>query len=307
MSKRTPDSKGRALLGLGLAAGVVTGLATWRRLTARRYTLPRGAHGEPGTAVITGASSGIGAAFARRLAASGYDLILVARREDRLTVLARELEQRHPIQAEVLVADLANEEDVESVERRVVQLDNLAFLINSAGFGTSGKFASSDLTKQIKMIEVHVLASVRLSRAALPAMIARQTGAIINLSSVISFLPAPGNVTYCATKAYLNVFSQALQAELSGTGVQVQALCPGFTHTEFHDSPELAAFDDHPIPEALWMSADDVVSHSLECVRRNNVICVPGFKNRWMGAALRQPLVARLLQLWFRSMGNTWG
>jgi len=307
MSNGTPDSKGKVLLGLGVAAGVVTGLAAWRRLIVRRYPLPRSARGEPGTAVITGASSGIGAAFARRLAASGYDLILVARREERLTALARELEQHHPIQVEVLTADLASKEGVESVERRVAQLDNLAFLINSAGLGTSGKFASSDLTKQIQMIEVHVLASVRLSRAALPAMIARQAGAIINLSSVVSFVPAPGNVTYCATKTYLNVFSQALHTELGGTGVRVQALCPGFTHTEFHDSPEFAAFDDLRIPEALWMSADEVVSHSLECVRRNNVICVPGFKNRLMGAALRRPLVAWLLQLWFRSVGNTLG
>ena len=307
MSKRTPDSKGRALLGLGVAAGVVTGLAAWRRVIVRRYPLPRSTRGEPGTAVITGASSGIGAAFTRRLAASGYDLILVARREERLTALARELEQHHPIQVEVLTADLARKEDVESVERRVAQLDNLGFLVNSAGFGTSGKFASSDLAKQIQMIEVHVLASVRLSRAALPAMIARQAGAIINLSSVVSFVPAPGNVTYCAAKAYLNVFSQALHTELGGTGVRVQALCPGLTHTEFHDSPEFAAFGCRRIPEALWMSADEVVSHSLECLRRDKVMCVPGFKNRLMGAALRQPLVAWLLQLWFRSVGNTLG
>jgi short-subunit dehydrogenase len=305
MSNGTPDSKGKVLLGLGVAAGVVTGLAAWRHLIARRYPLPRSARGEAGTAAITGASSGIGAAFARRLAASGYDLILVARREERLTALARELEQHHLIQVEILTADLASKEDVESVERRVAQLDNLAFLINSAGFGTSGKFASSDLTKQIQMIEVHVLASVRLSRAALPAMIARQAGAIINLSSVISFVPAPGNVTYCATKTYLNVFSQVLHTELSGTGVRVQALCPGLTHTEFHDSPEFAAFHSLRIPEALWMSADEVVSHSLECLRRNKVICVPGFKNRIMGATLRQPLVASMLQQWFRGVGNT--
>lgn len=307
MSNGTPNNKGKVLLGLGVAAGVVTGLAAWRRLIVRRYPLPRSARGEPGTGVITGASSGIGAAFARRLAASGYDLILVARREERLTALARELEQHHPVQVEVLAADLANTEDVGAVERRVAQLDNLTFLINSAGFGTSGKFASSDLTKQMQMIEVHVLASVRLSHAALPAMITRQAGAIINLSSVASFVPAPGSVTYCATKTYLNVFSQALQAELSGTGVRVQALCPGLTHTEFHDSPEFAAFGYRRIPEALWMSAEEVVSHSLECVRRNNVICVPGFKNRLMGAALRQPLIAWLLQLWFRSVGNTLG
>ena len=307
MSNGTPNNKGKVLLGLGVAAGVVTGLAAWRRVIVRRYPLPRSTRGEPGTAVITGASSGIGAAFTRRLAASGYDLILVARREERLTALAREMEQHHLIQIEVLTADLASKEDVESVERHVAQLDNLAFLINSAGFGTSGKFASSDLTKQIHMIEVHVLASVRLSRAALPAMIARRAGAIINLSSVASFVSAPGNVTYCATKAYLNVFSQALQAELSGTGVRVQALCPGLTHTEFHDSPEFAAFGYRRIPEALWMSADQVVSHSLDCVRRNNVICVPGFKNRLMGAALRQPLMAWLLRLWFRSVGNNLG
>ncbi|HET8854075.1 MAG TPA: SDR family NAD(P)-dependent oxidoreductase [Ktedonobacteraceae bacterium] len=161
-------------------------------------------------ALITGASSGIGAAFAHKLAASQYDLVLVARRKERLTSLAAELHQQFHIDAEVLVADLARPSDVERIEQRIGELGDLDLLVNNAGFGTPGTFVEIPLERHLEMMAVHVLASVRLCHAALPGVIARGQGAIINLSSIGAFMPKPGNETYCATKAYLLVFSDTI-------------------------------------------------------------------------------------------------
>jgi short-subunit dehydrogenase len=187
------------------------------------------------TALITGASSGIGAAFARKLAAQQYDLVLIARRKERLTSLATELHQQFHFDVEVLVADLSCPGDIEHIEQRIGELGALDMLVNNAGFGIPGTFVENPVERYLEMIAVHVLASVHLCHATLPGMIARGQGAIINLSSIGAFLIAPRDETYCATKAYLLIFSETLQAELAGTGVRVQALCPGFTDTEFHD------------------------------------------------------------------------
>jgi short-subunit dehydrogenase len=233
-------------------------------------------------ALITGASSGIGAEFARQLAAKGYNLILVARREARLATLAAELEQAYPITAEVLVADLARPADIERIEQRIAPLKNLAMLVNNAGFGTTGNFAEVEFGPQLDMVHVHVLASTRLCRAALPGMIARGRGAIINVSSIAGLAPMPGNVTYCATKAYLNTFSEALQVELAGTGVQVQALCPGFTITEFHDSPEFEGRSRSRSPKLMWLSAAEVVTTSLDALKRDRVIVIPGLPYKFV-------------------------
>lgn len=250
------------------------------------------------TALITGASSGIGAAFARALAARQYDLVLVARREERLISLASELQQRFHVRAEVMVADLSNPEGMERVEKRLTSIKTLDILVNNAGFGIPGKFIEIPLEQQLGMIQVHVFASVRLSHAALPRMIARRHGAIINVASLGAFIPKPEDATYCATKAYLKTFSQALQAELRGTGVQVQALCPGFTRTEFHDQP---VYEQRhvkaSIPKALWMSADDVVAESLAALARGRVVCVPGFKNRFIITCAQLGLTDFLLRL----------
>ncbi|HUT33505.1 MAG TPA: SDR family oxidoreductase [Planctomycetota bacterium] len=237
-----------------------------------------------GTALITGASSGLGAAFARKLAARGHGLVLVARREDRLAALAAELAGRHPIAAEVLAADLASMDGIERVERRIAELGALEILVNNAGFGTTGAFAEVEIAKHLEMIQVHVVASVRLSRSALPAMLARSRGAIINVSLLAAIAPQPGDVTYCAAKAYLRVFSETLHAELKGTGVCVQALLPGFTSTEFHDRPDIQGFDRSRIPRAFWMSPDRVAEASLRALERGRRVCIPGFKNRVLAA-----------------------
>jgi short-subunit dehydrogenase len=255
------------------------------------------------TALITGASSGIGAAFARKLAAQQYDLVLIARRKERLTSLATELHQQFHVDIEVLVADLSCPADIEHIEQRIGALGALDMLVNDAGFGTPGTFVENPVERYLEMIAVHVLASVRLCHAALPGMIARGQGAIINVSSLGAFLTAPSDETYCATKAYLNVFSEALQAELVGTGVRVQALCPGFTDTEFHDQSVYEQYHVKAnIPKALWMSADEVVEQSLKALKRGHVICIPGFKNYMLVALARSPLKSLLLQVWENSL-----
>lgn len=234
------------------------------------------------TALITGASSGIGAVFARRLAARGKNLVLVARRQEKLAALAQELEHRYSITAEILIADLSQPADIEKVEQHIAQLDNLEMLINNAGFGTGGQFVEVELDKHMAMIEVHIVATMRLCRAALPAMLSQGRGSIINVSSISAFLPVAGSVNYSASKVYLVNFSKALQAELNGTGVKVQALCPGFTYTEFHSTSEYQDFERVRIPRGFWMSSEAVVIASLRDLARNRVICIPGFINHVM-------------------------
>jgi uncharacterized protein len=238
-----------------------------------------------GRAIVTGASSGIGLAFVRRLAAGGYDLLIVARRTERLETLASELAQQYGVAVEPLAADLAQPEGQDAVVARLESADDAAILVNNAGFGTWGTFASTDAARHLAMIDVHVIASVRLCRAVLPGMIARRRGAIVNVSSLAAFVPAPNNVTYCATKAYLVSFCQGLRTELHGSGVRVQALCPGFTHTDFHAAPDYAGFPGSRIPAALWATPDDVVDASLRALRRDQTVCVPGRLNQ-VGALL---------------------
>lgn len=231
-------------------------------------------------ALITGASSGIGAAFANQLAAKKKNLILVDKQKEQLTVLAEELQQHHSINVVTLFADLSNRTDIECIENYISEAENLDILINNAGFGTSSNFIEANLSKQIDMIYVHIIASVRFCRAALPKMVTRSKGTIINVSSIGAFKPIPGSATYSATKAYLITFSEALQAELVGTGVRVQALCPGFTQTNFHSTPEFINFNRSRIPKVFWMSAEKVAAKSLKALKRNKAIYIPGFKNR---------------------------
>lgn len=266
---------------------------------------------EPRTALITGASSGLGASFARQLAARGYQLILVARRQERLERLAAELGARHALRVEVLPADLSQTAGIERVVERIVGQPTLDLLVNNAGFGTTGPFTASDPARQLAMIQVHVVASVRLCQAALPGMIRRGRGSIINVSSVVALLPPlPGNVTYTATKSYLARFSEALQLELSGSGVRVQALCPGLTRTEFHSSPEFKDFGPARTPALLWMTADQVVSRSLRALENGRgVIYVPGWQNKLIvllfGNRILGPLAAAVAHRMWRSSPRT--
>lgn len=249
-----------------------------------------------GTALITGASSGIGAEFARALAGRGYNLILVARRLDWLQALAAELTYGD-VCAEAVAADLTRPDDVARLERCIAGREDLSLLVNNAGFGAVGTFGGLPLERTLDMIDVHVAATTRLCYAALPDMLKRGKGGIINVSSVAAFMPT--TVNYCATKAYINVFSEALQMELrvAGSGIRVQALCPGLTHTEFHSAPEFKT--DGAVtraPDWMWMSAADVVKVSLRALGRGPVIVIPGWRNRLMVALMRSPLGGLAMQ-----------
>ncbi len=245
-------------------------------------------------ALVTGASSGIGAEFARQLAGRGYDLILHGRRLDRLAALAAELSAAHGIAAETLAADLAREAGMATVAARIGALPALDLLVNNAGFGIGLGFAEADVAGQAEMLAVHMLAPMRLSHAALPAMLARRAGGIINVASLAALMALPGNVNYCATKAYLLTFSQALAAEVGRQGVKVQALCPGFTVTEFHARPAQEGIGPDRAPRWLWGSAQAVVAASLRALDRGQVVCVPGAVNRMIAAVARTGLVNRL-------------
>jgi short-subunit dehydrogenase len=244
-----------------------------------------------GTALVTGATAGIGREFCRQLAARGHGLILVARDADRLRALARELAQAHGIAAEPHPADLTLDGAVDGLIRRIEATADLTLLVNNAGFGTTGRLATAPADQQAGMVRLHALTPMRLTRAALPGMLARGRGGIINVSSVASFVYGAGTVNYNATKAYLTTFSEGLGVELRGTGVRVQALCPGFTRTEFHQRMGPGAGNR---PRLMWMSAESVVSASLRQLdRAGPVVCVPGFRYRLLLAGLR--LVPRRL------------
>ncbi len=188
-------------------------------------------------AVVTGASSGIGATFARTLAARGYDLALVARRQDRLKQLADELSERFHVNCILLKADLTQEADLRTVEDFLAGAAHLQLLVNNAGFGSLGRFYEAPIESQDAMHRLHVLATMRLTHAALRNLTARNQGAIINVASVAAYVPRPGSTSYYATKAWMNCFTEGLYLELktAGSRVRVQSLCPGFTYTEFHD------------------------------------------------------------------------
>jgi uncharacterized protein len=225
-------------------------------------------------AVITGASSGLGAAFTRQLASRGYGLILVARRVDKLISLAEDLERIHKVEIEILPADLASDEGMQKVGQRIQALKRLDLLVNDAGYGMAGEFSRQSIDKNIAMLQVHCAATARLVHAALPGMIARRSGAIINVASISAFTPMVGNVQYSATKSYLVTFSKALQLETRRHGIKIQALCPGFFHSEFH---EVMRANKKAIPGWFFMRADEVARRSLAALKRRGVVYVPGF------------------------------
>ncbi len=307
MTKETDcaEQRRQSWMGLGLVAGIATGLVWLRRQVARRSSplLQRTEvqSGQLLSALVTGASSGIGQAYATRLAAMGYNLILVARRRDRLEALASRLTETYGVRATVMPVDLATDAGVTAVEQLVAATEDLGILVNNAGFGMYGPFVEGDINRHLDMIRLHVLAVVRLTRAALPGMLARKRGAVVNVSSLIAFYPIYGSTTYTATKCYLRSFTEALHQELAGTGVRAQSLCPGFVRTEFQECADIQAL---AIPDGVWMAAEDVVAGSLRDLEVDRPVSVPGPIYRFLATlsvALPRPVIylaGRVIARW---------
>ncbi len=252
------------------------------------------------TALITGASSGIGKSFAEILAKEGYNLILVARRKHKLDALAETLADQFSVETKVIVADLSITEQITNVVETIKSLEHINVLVNNAGFGLSSSFAKGDYERQLAMVNVHVVASYMLSRAAVPIMLRKNEGLIINVSSMSGLMIKFGDVTYTTTKAFLITFSESLQEELRNTNINIHALCPGMTYSEFHDTKELEEFDKSTVPKRLWMSSAEVVKKSLKAARKGKVVYVPGFLNR-LSLFLSNMFIVRRLSQWIIS------
>jgi short-subunit dehydrogenase len=222
------------------------------------------------TALITGGTSGIGAAFARALAARGHDLVLVARNDDRLSAMSTELKERYAISVETIVADLAVRDETVGIAERLTSVERpIDILINNAGFGIRARLTDADTTPHEHGIDVMIRAVLILSAAAGRAMRQRGAGTIINVSSTASFV-AMGS--YSAIKAWVTTYTESLANELHGSGVTVTALCPGWVRTEFHERAEIRIGF---IPDPLWLDADKLVADCLEDVAAGKVISIP--------------------------------
>jgi short-subunit dehydrogenase len=231
---------------------------------------------EDGTAVVTGASSGIGAAIAGALGARGYAVTLVARREERLLGLASELAAAHGIRAGVIAADLAGREGRERLARELERLEmQVDLLVNNAGFGYHADFVHAGRERQLDMVALNCEAVIDLCGRYLPPMVAREAGAVINIASTAAFQPLPGSATYAASKAFVLSFSEAVHEELKGTGVTVTAVCPGPVRTEFAEVAGIGGAEDRT-PGMLWMSAEDLAEEAVEAAEKGKRAVVPG-------------------------------
>jgi short-subunit dehydrogenase len=230
------------------------------------------------TALVTGASAGIGRAFAVALATRGDDLVLVARDKARLEELAEALGAAHGVTIEVLPADLLTDGGITAVASRLADVHRpVDLLVNNAGFGTYGRFAELDVAHEVEEVELNVVALLRLTHAALGAMEARRAGAILNVASLAAYQPNPISATYGATKAFVHSFTHAVREEARGTGVTVMLVCPGYTHTEFHDR---AGLGESEMPAFVWQSADVVVAAALRDLDRGRSVSIPGVLNQ---------------------------
>jgi hypothetical protein len=251
------------------------------------------------TALVTGASAGIGKAFAELLAARGYGLVLTARRRDRLEALAATLGQRHGVPVHIVAADLADPAApaaiVSELEAHRIQVD---VLVNNAGYGLPGRFDRPAWVEHEKFLRVMVTAVCELTYRLLPGMVERRWGRIINVASLAGHLPAPaGHTLYAATKSFLIRFSEALHAERAREGVHTTALCPGFTYSEFHDVTGTRAQVSR-MPAVLWMEAPDVVAQGYDAVMRGEPVHITGRVNRgiaWLSRVLPQGMARKVI------------
>jgi uncharacterized protein len=236
-----------------------------------------------GTALITGASSGIGEAFALEFARRGYRLILTGRRREKLESLASSIRDRFRSEVDTTIVELAAVDERERLVDLVRRRADIRVLVNNAGFGAAVAFAD-DPGRLLAMIDVHIRASLELIAAALPAMQQARDGIIINVSSIASFFPLPRGSVYSASKSFLTVFSRSLAMEVADRNIRVQALCPGMTRTDFHERMGISGREITQRRMLAWMSSEAVVEASLRALRRNRVVCIPGAANRFLVA-----------------------
>lgn len=225
-----------------------------------------------GTALVTGASSGIGAVYAERLAARGFDLLLVARDQERLESAASKLRDTHGVQVEVLKADLTQKDEVLKLEQRLRTDSSISLLVNNAGVAVNGLLANADLDELEKLIQLNVTTLTRLASAAAAAFTSAGRGTIINIASVVALFPERFNATYSASKAYVLSLTQSLNTELEGTGVKVQAVLPGVTRTEIW---ERSGFDASGIPAEMVMEAGEMVDAALSGLDQGELVTIP--------------------------------
>ncbi len=236
--------------------------------------------------LITGASAGIGAAFARIYASHGYDLALTARRRDRLDALADDIRLRHGVEIQVIAADLA---DPATPDRILAEITDhgrtVSALVNNAGYGLPGSYAAVGWEEQAAMLQVMLTGPCELAHRVLPGMVDARFGRIVNVASLAGLVPAsPGQTLYGPIKAFLVRFSEALHVENLETGVHVSALCPGFTYSEFHDVNHSRKAIERRIPAMMWLGADEVAAHGYEAAEANRPVCVPGAPNKAIAA-----------------------
>jgi uncharacterized protein len=253
------------------------------------------------TALVTGASSGIGAAIAAELASRGFSLVLVARREERLRSLATELSSEHDVSAEVITCDLGQEGERDRLEQDLRDRGRaVEVLVNNAGFGHQADFARSPRERMVEMVRLNVEAVVDLTSRFLRPMAERGRGSVINIASLGAFQPLPGSAVYGASKAFVLSFSEAVRTELRGSGVTVTAVCPGPVRTEFMAVAEVPGVEDRT-PGAVWMSAEDIAKQAVDGAAHDKRVVVPGLLNR-AGAlagqhsprAVALPLIGRI-------------
>jgi len=238
----------------------------------------------PPTALVTGSTAGIGAAFARALAAEGHDLVLVARDAARLESVAARLRDRHRVTVEVLPADLTDRAQSRAVEARLADPDRpVDVLVNNAGMGLRGRFWETELADQERLLELNCTAVMRLTHAALRTMVPRGAGDVIIVSSTAGYAPGSRG-PYAATKAWATAFAEAISGQVAPSGVRMSAVAPGFVHTEFH---QRAGLDMSRVPELLWLDADRVVADALRDHRAGKVVSVPGVQYKVIVAASR--------------------
>lgn len=259
------------------------------------------------TALITGATSGIGAEYSRRLAENGYDLILTGRRSEKIFAYAEELSRSYASAVEVNLLELSDSEQVDKFVGNIKTRD-IHMVVNNAGYGTTKLFHQEPFENYEKMISAHIVSHTKIIYAILPAMIQHGTGVIINVSSAGAFLPSPKTVIYSGTKAFLVAFTESLHMELEGTGIQVQVVCPGLTRTDMHvrlGIPEEATSNWGPFQ---WISPQEVVACSLRCLKKKKILCLPGRMNRlqvFMRRFIPEALYFKTTSRYFHKYGWT--